>query len=246
MLIENDATKFIARPAVIITGVRTGGTFLAHCLSNHPDIFCDRAESLHHASIWHLYLTTDHLALLKCLTHMQGYHVSICKLVYSQVFGFDVWTYLVEQQSPVLWLTRDNTIRQAVSVFINRMARSGMIDHPQHSFSDVKPIQVELQANDLLSEARELAAIDEQARSELVKMNSVLHLTYEQITQSAIGLGPEIGRQICDFLGVRYQAMTCDLKRVNAAPLGQIISNWHAVRPAIEASEFRACLESEE
>ncbi len=39
--------------------------------------------------------------------------------------------------------------------------------------------------------------------------------------------------------------MTCDLKRINPQPLGEIILNWAEVRPAIAASEFSACLKQE-
>lgn len=243
-LVENDATKSIAQPAVIITGVRTGGTLLAHCLSNHPDIFCDRAESLHQGSIWHSQLKVGNIELLKCLLHMQGYRISMCKLVYSQVFWLDVWPWLIEQQPRVIWLTRDNTIRQAVSILINKVARSGAINHPQHSFDDVTPIQISLQADNLLATARTALDLDNHARNELSKIRAVLHLTYEHM-QEEDGLTEQVGRTVCEFLGVRYVPMTCELKRINPSPLSEIIANWREVRPAIEASEFRACLESE-
>ena len=70
--VENDETKYLARPAVLIASVRSGGTFLAHCLSNHPQIFCDRGESLHYRSLWHTHLTTNRAKLIYCLTHMLG------------------------------------------------------------------------------------------------------------------------------------------------------------------------------
>ena len=59
MTVQNDRTKNLARPAVVIASVRSGGTYLAHCLSNHPQVFCDRGESLHHDSLWHRYLKAD-------------------------------------------------------------------------------------------------------------------------------------------------------------------------------------------
>lgn len=213
IIIENDATKAIAQPAVIVAGVRTGGTFLSHCLSNHPDIFCDRAESLHQTSVWHANLTFDRVKLLYCLTHMQGYRVSMCKMVYTQAFKPSVWKSIVEMQPRVIWLTRENVIRQTVSMLINRMAREGKIEHPAHSFDEVEPVKVELAAEAILAAARRLVVLDEYVLKEMASMSAVLRLTYEQVTQKEDGLTPKIGRQVCEFLGVRYKAMACDLKR---------------------------------
>jgi len=245
IIVENDPTKEPLSSAVIIAGGRTGGTFLAHCLSSHPDIFCDRGEPLHHASVWHTNLTLDRVKLLYCLTHMQGYRVSMCKLLYQQAFKPEVWDYVVKTQPRVIWLTRDNTIRQAVSIILNRLAREGKIEHPAHSFDDVKPVQVELAPDQVLGMARKVAALYEYARNELTKMGAVLHITYEQVAQNDGKLSAVVGREVCEFLDVRYRAMACDLKRVNPLPLKKIVTNWRDVSAAIKGSEFRACLEGE-
>jgi len=39
---DNDQTKGMAQGAVIIAAIRSGGTFLTHCLSSHSMIHCDR------------------------------------------------------------------------------------------------------------------------------------------------------------------------------------------------------------
>jgi hypothetical protein len=244
-LVENDATKFTARPAVIIAGVRTGGTFLAHCLSNHPDIFCDRGESLHHGSVWSTNLGADPVKLLHCLTHMQGYRASLCKLIYSQAFAPNIWSYLVETFPRVIWLTRDNTIRQAVSEMMVQMGRRGEIARPAHSLEPVAPLRVELSAESILASARNLVAADELAGGKLEKMRSVLPLTYEQITRGQYRLSEEVGKEVCDFLGVRYVPMACELRRINAQPLSEMLLNWNDASPILRTSEFFACLEGE-
>ena len=240
---ENDETKHIARPAVIIASVRSGGTFLAHCLSNHPQIFCDRGESLHYRSLWHTQLTLNRAKLLFCLTHMQGYQVSMCKLIYQQAFLRDVWNYITGFPAiPVIWLRRGNTIRQAVSHILNQVARQGNIKRPQHTFDRVESICVELAPERVLRVARGLLEQDRRARKRL-KPLAPLALTYEQIIGPASTLTDETTRRICEFLGVRYVPLGCELTRINPQPLAEMIENWDAVRRAIEASEFAEHLE---
>jgi LPS sulfotransferase NodH len=242
--IENDETKFVARPAVIIASVRSGGTFLAHCLSNHPQIFCDRGESLHYRSMWHTHLTTNRAELIYCLTHMQGYRVSMCKLTYQQAFLSEVWQYVAEL-AHVVWLRRENTIRQAVSVILNQMARRGKIERPQHTFGRVEPICVELEPKWVLKTARALLERDRKAKGRLEGLN-LLALTYEEIVGPASTLADGAARRICEFLGVRYiPTLACELTRINPQPLAEMIANWDDVCRAIEASAFAHCLEED-
>jgi len=243
--VENDETKHIARPAVIVASVRSGGTFLAHCLSNHPQVFCDRGESLHYRSLWHTQLTLNRAKLLFCLTHMQGYQVSMCKLIYQQAFLREVWDYITEfPVFPVIWLRRENTIRQAVSHLLNQMARGGKIKRPQHTFGRVESVCMELDSELVVRMARGLLEQDRRARRRLKSLKP-LALTYEQIIGPASTLADEATQQICEFLGVRCVPLRCELTRINPQPLAEIITNWEAVREAIEASEFAHCLRDE-
>jgi len=240
--VENDETKYLARPAVIVASVRSGGTFLAHCLSNHPQIFCDRGESLHYRSLWHTHLTRNRPELLFCLTHMQGYQVSMCKLIYQQALLVEVWPLIAELEH-VIWLRRKNTIRQAVSHVLNQTARQGNIKRPQHTFGRVETICVELAPERVLRVARGLLEQDRRAWRRLKSLKP-LALTYEQIIGPASTLADEATRKICEFLGVRYEPLGCELTRINPQPLAEMIANWGAVREAIEGSEFAHCLSS--
>jgi len=73
MPVDNDRTKGLALPFLILAHVRTGGTFCAHALSNHPQVYCDRGETLHHLSAW------------------RKAHVSVGKIVET------IWQRLVRQ-----------------------------------------------------------------------------------------------------------------------------------------------------
>jgi len=244
---ENDLTKSIARPAVVIAGVRSGGTYLAHCLSSHPQIFCDRGESLHHNSLWFTYLKVKPEALLHCLLHMQGYHVSVVKLLYSQAFKGSTWAYLKRYRPTVLWLRRENVIRQSVSLLINRAARGGKIKRPQHTFEETGPLTIGLSADAILKQARGLRERDERAEQMLSVFPRVLKLTYAQIiTPGAPGSIPHnTTTRICQFLGVRDEPLRCDLVRVNPQPLAELIRDWEHVETELRASEFGTLLEDD-
>jgi len=144
----------------------------------------------------------------------------------------------------VIWLRRENTIRQAVSYILNQMARRGKIQRPQHTFGRVGMICVELAPERVLCVARVLLEQDQWVRKRL-KPLSPLALTYEEIVGPASTLADEAGKRICAFLGVRYIALGCELTRINPQPLAEMIENWEAMRGAIEGSEFAHCLRDE-
>ena len=248
-MIENDQTKNMARPFVVIAAVRSGGTFLAHCLSSHPAVFCDRGESLHQSSVWFTQIQTTRPILLHCLTHMAGYQASGCKALYHQAFKEDVWTYLLKQQPATIWIRRENLIRQAVSVILNKLARKGAIARPQHSFQDVAPARITLNPGHVLGQARNLRSLDEFAAGRMTQMKQVLALTYAQIVggerQYAQALPDQATATLGAFLGVNFRVLRCDLTPINGARLSETLENWPEVRAAIRDSEFASLLSDE-
>ncbi|RLG78470.1 MAG: hypothetical protein DRO14_00605 [Thermoprotei archaeon] len=249
---ENDMTRGIARPAVIIASLRSGGTFLAHCLSNHPHIFCDRGEPLHYRSVWLDCLDgITRVDLLQALLDQTGYHVSMCKLTYRQAFLDGVWEYLVRAQPAVIHLRRENYLRQAVSFLLNCKARAGHITLPQHTFRAVTMRErVSLAPRSIIRAIEELREQDEFAKTKLAEFSQLLELTYEDIAWSghgeATGIPWDVSSRICDFLGVPQAMLHCHLRRVNPQPLPEIIENWGAVRAEIERTPYAVWLEEEE
>jgi hypothetical protein len=248
-VIDNDATKYSAQPAVIVADIRSGGTFLAHCLSNHPQIFCDRGESLHRFSVWHTHLKVHSVDLLHCLLHMQGYCISMCKLTYTQAFHDSVLNYLDKLQPRVIWLRRENVIRQAVSALLNKLARGGKIMRPQHTFESVPPARVVISSEEILQEARDLAERDLAARVKIGSFKTWLEMTYAEMIggeqEAPDGLTEKAARRLCEFLGVRAIPLSCELKRVNPAPLSETLTNWPDVERAVRTSELAYCLKDE-
>lgn len=242
-MVENDRTKWSARPALIITSVRTGGTFLAHCLSNHPQMCWDRGEPLHHESVWCQLWSTNRPKLVQALTHQHGYVVSGVKLVYQQAFKSEIWGPIARMEPHIIWLVRENKVRQAVSLIINRKARRGEIKRAQHTVDPSKRLQVSIDATGLLRYARRLQRWDDHAEKRLTQRQRVLRVTYKEITGGADGtapfLDPPTSKRICAFLGVRdHWPLSCELKRVNAQPLPKLIENWAEIRMLFKGTEF--------
>jgi len=247
---DNDQTKNMATPAIIVAAIRSGGTFLTHCLSNHRQIYCDRAESLHHLSVWCTTLNPDRRHLLAALTNQSGYQVSMCRLTYIQAFHSEIWTWIVKRQPRVIWLYRDNILRQAISVHLNRMVRdAGKIKRPAHTFDDPKPITVKIAPALFLKYCRGLAERNRMAEKRLAKVEHVYRVTYADVIggENAVAdrLPLNTTKTLCEFLGVRYELLKADLRRVNPFPLRELIGNWTEVEAAIRASEFAEMLEDE-
>ena len=246
---EHDDVLVMARPAVIIANTRTGGTFLSHCLSNHPRIFCDRGESLNGRHVWYRLLSHDLVKILDAMTHQPFYHVSMCKLTYSQAFEQNAWKYIVGLKPHIIHLVRRNVLRQVVSAHVNNTSH----DRAAHSFTDIRAARVALPKSSLFALLNNATAQVDEARKRLLAFPNVLELEYEKLADYEIvdgamtltTLRTETSEKLCQFLGVPIAPMTCELRPVNPQPLPQIISNWAEVEAAVRASPFAYCLDME-
>lgn len=237
------------KPALLLASWRTGGTFLSHCLSNHTEIYCVRGEAMHPKSVWWPLANGRFAVLLRCLLSQPHYAVSMCKLTYTQAYHEAVWAYLVEAQPRVIWLRRENVLRQAVSLLLVKLGNKHLAPQPVHSTVATPLTPVELEPSVVLEHARSLVRANSRAQERIRAFEQVLRVTYAEVVggegQAAEFLPTRTGQRVCAFLGVPYQRMGCGLKRVNAYPLSQLVSNWAAVEEAVRASEFAGLLEDE-
>ena len=233
------------RPAVVFSQPRTGSTFLTHCLSNHPDIFCYRGEALHGGGIWLTQAKVAPVDLLRCLLHQPHYVVSMCEVTTHQMSLPSVWEYLVELQPKVIHLYRKNVVRQAVDM---ELARTHL--QSRHSMVEVPRIQMRMASDVVLR----IAQARVQTTMELCKryrafFADVLDLSYAEIVggegMAAEAIPKATTSRICKFLEVPRAVMGCRLKAINPQPLRVILVNWPEVKKAIAASEFAWCLEDE-
>lgn len=248
--IDNDETKRIAQPFIILANVRTGGTFLAHCLSNHMQVHCDRGETIHHGSIWRKRAAGIPFAdLFHLLLHQEGYKASGFRMIYRQAFDRRVWPLIVEHKCRIIHLWRENVLRQSVSWLFQQRVRHGKEDYfPVHTFKDQQPPQVELSPESVIVWCKKLEVAALEAHNRIKHLNS-LEVEYGRMVDgegntNSFVKGKESER-ITGFLGVESTLMFCDLKRVTAWPLYAMLTNWPEVREAVEQTKYAVHLADE-
>ena len=238
-----------AKPALIITLQRTGGSFLAYCLSNHPEIFCIRDEPLSKQNIWYRTVAGSDVKadsgvnVLNLIFTQHDYKVAMCKLINDHAFRPEVWKYITStkdkgnEEIKIIWLERRNTVAQAISHEINAGRRLGTIKgHPAHTYSplDVPPVQ--LDPMQVLKRC-----INEVGRRNFTRRKvkesklPCLYLTYRAITgtNDATAIPKPASKQICEFLDVEYVELSCRLRKVHAKPYFETVANWAQVREAL-------------
>ncbi len=248
--VENDETKNTAQPFVIVAQKRSGGTYLTHCLSSHVDIFCDRGESVHHASLWTRNIR-DTITIMKVLLNQEGYFASGFRMVYSQAFESRRWKFLnsTKPKPKVILLTRNNVLRQGVSIALNTRIRKGKFAYyPVHAFDTPDLPKWQLDPKVIISTCRKIVIEDKRAAKKVKKFD-VLPLTYTDLVGREGETQPKIieetGKQICNFLGVQYEPLYTRLKRVHSHPLRAMFENWTEIEAAVKETEFAKHLEEE-
>lgn len=237
---------FQTRQAVIVANQRSGGTFLATCLSNHPDIHCERGEVTHRRHIWRTFIQLDNVTALQLALHQHFYRVSMCRLTYGHAFLEPTGPYLLKIQPYVLWLRRENWLRQAVSNLVLKLAWRETRLQRAHTMAPLPVFRFKIEPRALIHGMDVIAAREAEAEVAIKGFKRVLELTYTEITggkTDAAGLAEPAGRRVCAFLGVDYTPMPGCLRRVNPAPLDQIIINWPEMRKALEQSAYARFLE---
>ena len=230
-------------PAVLIAGVRTGGTFLCAALSNHPQIFCTRGEPAHARSRWRL-AAPDWQARMGLLWFQQWYEISMFKLTEQQAFWPPGWKF-IQQQRPlvrIIYLRRENVLHQALSNMINVLRGEGKAPgHETHTFKNLDPPKVVIPPDRFVDLYRSTMTRVEKALHILSKHDlPILYLTYEQITGGvdASYLPDEVSNQICDFFQVDQIRLFSHMKKVHTKPYSETVANWGAVIRALESRGY--------
>jgi len=238
----------MVNPAVIITLQRTGGSWLAGCLSNHPDIFCTRGEPLATRSKW-ARVAPDETARLDLILSQQYYDVAMCKLINNHAFRPATWKYLTTRTPPVkvLFLKRENILNQAISHEINAGRRLGTVaGHPTHAFRTTDLPPCKLDPAGVLSRCEDEAGRYFLAESKLIESGlPVLRLTYKQITggDNASEIPENTGRRACGFLGVPYIPLSFSMRKVHWQPWRDTVSNWKAIVDHLRGTEYEQFVE---
>ena len=239
---ENDLTRNPVK-FMIIAGVRSGGTLLAHSLDSHPLIFCARGEPMHARSIWNSEGITQTLDLV---TNMTGYLASGLKIQNDQITYGTIQKYLRTHELKYIRLTRENLVHQAISWEINKLSRSGSLEIPQHSFTKVEPSKFELSAERIVEVCQTLEVSNILVSLKLKELNlEPLEITYEQLTHGAVMIQEipyELTGTLCSHLGVGRAPLRNFLYRINALPYSETIINWNEIMEKVATTEYGAYL----
>ena len=240
--IDNDLTKGLAVPFLILAHVRTGGTFCAHALSNHPRIYCDRGETLHHLSAWRR-AGVKHKAIMQTIWGQDGYHAAGFRSIYRQAFNANIWPFILAKQPKIIHLTRRDVARQGVSYGYQQLVRQGVIPfHPVHGFETRRVDPAQISAETIVNFAVKVRNEMKVAKNYLSTYpGEILEITYEEMTggYNASYVTADVVNRISDFLGVPSMFLSVGLRRDFDVPMSEWFSNWKIIRAALEKAGFK-------
>jgi len=243
--------KIYSEAGAIITHTRSGGTFLANCLSNHPQIFCPRGEPLLRGMEWGTaFSEASAVQIIDCITSAAFYKVGMCKITYDQT-SKQVFNYLSKRRAKVIHLARENLLRVAVSQAITGMVASGQLGHAAHSFESLDPPTIHMNPREVIGRCKFMWDRIRKMQNMLSAYKfTVLYVSYADMVggegSEATAIATPIAESICDFLGVERRELYGCLKRVNKAPLSKLVENWDQVKAAVEGTVYKVYLEDED
>ena len=229
-----------SRPAVIVSHRRSGGTFLARCLDSHPMIRCELNEPLgvfHVSNYRRARLSTD--SILDIVLGHQQFEVSMAKILCHQlVQDTKAQTYLLRRDVPVIFLTRPNWLRVALSDVIRHQP-----GRPTHAFYDRPDRQkVTLNPKMVVDLAWFYKIKTRQAREIIFRLKlPVLFLEYKDLIGEIDAEVEEIHfptmMKICNFLGVcEFPLSAPEMRKVSRVP--EDIENWEEIKEEIRGTKL--------
>lgn len=239
--IDNDRTKGLAVPFLILAHVRTGGTFAAHALSNHPQVYCDRGETLHHLSAWRK-AGIPAKVIMKVIWSLDGYHAAGFRAIYRQAFHSLIWPVIQEVKPRIIHLTRRNITRQGVSFGYQQMVRQGKLPYyPVHSFEAGIPDPVAATPKIITAFAVRVRNEMEKARSILKNYpGQILEIAYEDMTgeEDATHMADDVTIRIENFLGIQPVKLPVFLRKDFDLPMAKWFTNWPDIRKSLKRAGF--------
>jgi len=232
---------FTPKRLLIIAHMRTGATFLTHCLDSHPDVYCARTEPLNRLSLWSKIEPFDYR--MDAVLAQVGYKVCGMKLTYGHVDD-DVWQYARQNRCVFIHHVRENVVRSEVSNTLRQQRKEGRTNYPTHIVTASRRISpATLDAAELVANCRRHRREEQNMTAWLAATGlPVLRTTYAQI----VG-GEEVearciptlpAQRICKFLDIEELPLISRMRKVNVYSMKSIVSNWAEVRAALAETEF--------
>lgn len=242
----------IGQPFLLVADPRTGGTFLAHCLSSHPDVYCYRAEVLHRRDIpREIMRDVSAKNIVRVFVEQQGWEACGVKLVYKELRE-PIITWAQDEGVKIIHLVRENAVRVALSRILAAAQRHGQnLNYPTWRMEKGSPSgKYEVEPQQVIELARRYVA-ETQGITDLLRDSGldVHRVTYAEMVG---GEGSEThymerpaGDALCEFLGVRVRRLSTRMYKAGTRYLHEVVANWKPVRLHIVSSELAYCLEDE-
>lgn len=226
-------------PYLIVAHVRTGGTFLCHCLDSHPDIYCARTEPLHRLAVWRKAAPElSDVQILRMVLDQPGYLAAACKVTYSQL-SEEVLAYLADRGGRLIHLRR-NAMEVVASVMLRQLHKAGGVHYPAHTREQIEPFRVRLHPAVYRDQVRACRLTVEEMEERLRVLGlPLLEVDYGALTggRDATQVPTETAWALCDYLQVERRPLISRLRRVRRWPLDQVIENWEEIRHALEGAD---------
>lgn len=219
------------KKAVIITTQRTGSTTLCAFLNSHPNIFWGQEVLAKRSDNMLLRFRLFYEIIDQAFFGQDNLVWCGTKVMYNQLrrSAGEVWELIVDNNMPVIHLTRENDFRHALSHELNGMQEE--LGRGPHSKGNPKKVRVEINPQNI--ERRIMDTKTTRSRW-FDKLSDYPHvdITYEEMTndgESVKEMPEKPAKRLLEFLGVSYHTLTTPFVRQNPAPPEEIITNYEEV-----------------
>jgi len=220
--------------AVIISAQRSGGLFLAGCLSNHPAIICPREEPFKRDAIWQEKLKLTHGELLEFLFNQPFYLVSAIRLTYDQAFNPEIQDFILSRGVKIIHLTRAVLPTVTSTLLAKDEIKRGVA---RHFIPGITPDFDDIEILDSTPEEviNRIKHLLKQRRNFNERFGVDHFITeYERITAGEGGAIPESeAARICGFLGIYPARMFARNQKMHKRPIESYYKNWSAIKSEI-------------
>ena len=244
--------------AIILASQRSGSTFLQDCLTTHPQIhsvgelLIDGGSNVYVPDLilGSRFVTKTYRFMIsgawyptRLMTRFfeSGERpVKVFKAMYNHIANPWSLGYLREHtEIRILHLRRHNMLKQYVSHLL--LARKRVKKWEPHAFQPIPVVTTRVEPGAALDYLRKARAMYEHYDS-VFAHHQRLPLVYEKMIDGQV-LREDVGRAICDFLGVPPVAMKSRLLKMNPDSLHEMVTNYDELARALKSSEFADLLD---
>ncbi|WP_158505844.1 sulfotransferase domain-containing protein [Geminocystis sp. NIES-3708] len=223
---------------IIFAQGRTGSTLLYELLNSHPQVFCDKEI------FWDNFpkfifpkLYAQGLAI-KSKHQVYGFHVKIHQLTMIQKLNAKKFlTELSSQGWKIIFLTRNNLLKQAISRIIARQ-RNQWFDRKENPLSQLNFV---INCDDLLEKIKEQETLQYQEKK-IIQDLSHLPIFYERDLIKKEKHQYTLNR-IFDFLDIPSMSVNSTLVKTTPEYLSSFISNYQEIKNIINQTRYAKFLD---